>query len=138
MHDELFEELAGDIAVEREVTLPAEPGLVWEHLTDGDLVADWMGGEVMIDPRPGGSITMTPDEGAVVWGTVEEVVPGRRLQWSWRTDDGLPTQVEIELEPTEDGTVLTVRESLLPWTITGLPPQWGDIPFPGTFLSAAA
>jgi uncharacterized protein YndB with AHSA1/START domain len=138
MHEELFEEMAGDLAVERHVTLPADPAVVWEHLTDGDLVADWMGGDVEIDPRPGGAITMTPEKGPTVWGTVEEVVPGRRLQWSWRTDDGLPTQVEIELEPAEDGSALTVRETLLPWTITGLPPQWGGPPFPVAFLSAAA
>jgi uncharacterized protein YndB with AHSA1/START domain len=138
MHEELFEELAGDLAVERQVTLPADPGVVWEHLTEGDLVADWMGGDVEIDPRTGGAITMIPEVGPTVWGTVEEVVPGRRLQWSWRTDDGLPTQVEIEMEPTEDGTALTVRETLLPWTISGLPPQWGGPPFPVAFLSAAA
>jgi uncharacterized protein YndB with AHSA1/START domain len=138
MHEELFEELAGDLAVAREVTLPADPGVVWAHLTDGELVADWMGGEVEIDPRPGGGITMTPEDGPPVWGTVEEVVPGRRLQWSWRTDDGLPTQVEIDIEPVEDGTAMTVRETLLPWTISGLPPQWGGPPFSGVFLSAAA
>lgn len=138
MREELFEESAGDISVERKVTLPADPGLVWQHLTEGDLVADWMGDDLVIDMRPGGSIIMTPEEGPRVWGTIEEIVPGRRLQWSWRTDDGLPTQVEIELEPAEDGTVLTVRETLLPWTITGLPPQWGDSSFPRMFLSAAA
>lgn len=138
MREELFEESAGDISVERKVTLPADPGLVWQHLTEGDLVADWMGDDLVIDMRPGGSIIMTPEEGPRVWGTIEEIVPGRRLQWSWRTDDGLPTQVEIELEPAEDGTVLTVRETLLPWTISGLPPQWGGSPFPRMFLSAAA
>jgi uncharacterized protein YndB with AHSA1/START domain len=91
---------------------------------------------VEIDARSGGSITMNPEDGPEIWGTIEEVVPGRRLQWSWRTDDGLPTQVEIELEPVDDGTALTVRETLLPWTITGLPPQWETTP--GNFLSAAA
>ena len=138
MHEELFEDLAGDISVEKTVTLPADPGLVWDHLTDGELVADWMGGEVTIDAHPGGSITMAPEDGDEIWGTIEEVVPGRRLQWSWRTDDGLPTQVEIELEPVDDGTALTVRETLLPWTITGLPPQWEASNIPGAFLSAAA
>jgi uncharacterized protein YndB with AHSA1/START domain len=138
MHEELFEDLAGEIAVERKVTLPADPNLIWEHLTEGELVGDWMGGEVEIDPRSGGSITMTPEDGPEIWGTIEEVVPGRRLQWSWRTDDGLPTQVEIELEPVDDGTALTVRETLLPWTITGLPPQWEGSTIPGIFLSAAA
>lgn len=138
MSEERFEELAGDIAVERSITLPTAPDAVWEHLTDGNLLGDWMEGDVEIDPRPGGSITMTPDDGPVVWGTVEEIVPGRRLQWSWRTDDGLPTQVEIELEPTDDGTALTVRETLLPWRTTGLPPRWIDPPYPWAFLSVAA
>ncbi len=138
MNEERFEELASDVAVERSITLPADPDSVWEHLTHGDLLGDWMEGEVEIDLRPGGSITMTPDRGPVVWGTVEEVISGRRLQWSWRTDEGLPTQVEIDLEPVEDGTALTVRETLLPWRITGLPPQWADPPYRGPFLSAAA
>ena len=138
MQEERFEELAGDITVERTVTLPADPNTVWERLTDQNLVGDWMEGDVSIEARPGGAITMTPEEGAPVWGTVEEVVPGHRLQWSWRTDVGLPTQVEIELEQVEEGTILTVRETLLPWTITGLPPQWGGSPFPRASLSVAA
>jgi len=138
MQEERFEELAGDVTVERTVILCADPGSVWERLTDENLVGDWMEGDVSIDARPGGAITMTPEDGAPVWGTVEEVVPGRRLQWSWRTDDGLPTQVEIELEQVDEGTTLTVRETLLPWTITGLPPQWGESPFPRASLSVAA
>jgi uncharacterized protein YndB with AHSA1/START domain len=138
MQEEFFEEMSGDIKVERRVSLAVDPGTVWERLIDQNFVGDWMGGDVSIDARPGGAIIMDPDEGAPVWGTVEDVVPGRRLQWSWRTDDGLPTQVEIELEPAEEGTILTVRETLLPWTVTGLPPQWGGSPFPRAFLSAAA
>lgn len=138
MDEERYEELAGDIAVERSISLPAVPDTVWEHLTHGHLVGDWMEGDVEIDARPGGRITMTPEEGPVVWGTVEEIVPGRRLQWSWRTDEGLPTQVEIELAPTEEGTDLTVRETLLPWKTHGLPPSWVDPPYPHTFLSVAA
>ena len=138
MQEEFFEEMSGDIKVERRVSLPVDPGTVWERLIDQNFVGDWMGGDVSIEVRPGGAIIMDPDEGAPVWGTVEDVVPGRRLQWSWRTDDGLPTQVEIELEPVEEGTILTVRETLLPWTVTGLPPQWSGSPFPRASLSAAA
>ncbi len=138
MQEERFEELSGEVAVERTVTLPADPDSIWEHLTDGDLLGQWMEGPIEITPRPGGRITLVPDVGPVVWGTVEEVIPGRRLQWSWRSDDGLPTQVEIELVEVEDGTTLTVRETLLPWTTTGQEPLWVDPPFPGLFLSAAA
>ena len=138
MHEERFEELSGDVAVERSVTLPADQDTVWEHLTDGRLLGDWMGSPIEIDPRPGGRIVMTPEDGSIVWGTVEESIPGRRLQWSWRTDDGLRTQVEIEMEPGDDGTDLTARETLLPWTSTGQPPQWVDRPGPELFLSVAA
>jgi uncharacterized protein YndB with AHSA1/START domain len=138
MKEDRFHELAEDVTVERSITLPADPNSVWEHLTDGDLVGDWMEGEVTIEARPGGAITMTPKKGDVVWGTVEEVIPSRRLQWSWRTDDGLPTQVEIELEPVEGGTALTVRETLLPWRTTGLPPQWMEPPGPMAWMSTAA
>ncbi len=138
MQEERFEELAGEISAERSITLPTTADAVWEHLTDGDLVGEWIEGDIQIDPRPGGTITMTPEGGPTVWGTVEEVVPGRRLQWSWRTDDGLPTMVEIDLEPIEDGTVITVKETLLPWRITGLPPQWFGPNYPSAFLSAAA
>jgi uncharacterized protein YndB with AHSA1/START domain len=138
MHEDRHEELAGDVSVERSIRLPAEPDTIWEHLTDGDLLGEWMEGDVDIDARPGGTITLTPDGGEVVWGTVEDVVPGRRLQWSWRTDEGLPTQVEIELEPSDGETALTVRETLLPWTTSGVAPQWIDPPFPRALLSAAA
>lgn len=134
MHDDLSDH----VSVERSITLPAEPDTVWEHLTNGSLVGDWMEGEVSITPRPGSPITMTPEEGPVVWGTVEEVIPGRRIQWSWRTDDGLPTQVEFELAPVEEGTTLTVKETLLPWTTTGLPPRWIDRTSPSACLTAAA
>ena len=138
MHGELFEDLTGEISVERSIDLSVPPDSVWQHLTDGDLLGDWMEGEVEITARPGGSITLLPEEGDLVWGTVEEVIPGKRLQWSWRTDEGMPTQVEIEIGSAGEGTTLSVRETLLPWTTTGLPPQWVDPPSPMAFLSAAA
>ena len=138
MHEEWHEELAGEISVERTVTLPAHPEEVWEHLTQGDLLGEWMDGEVTIAPRPGGKIEMTPDNGPTVWGTVEDVIPTSRIQWSWRSDVGLPTQVEIELAPSDKWTRLTVRETLLPWRISGMPPQWIDPPAPIARLSAVA
>lgn len=138
MHEEHFEDLAGDVAVERAISLPVDPDTVWRHLIDGDLLGEWMGGEVDIDARPGGSIALVPEVGQRVWGTIEEVVAGKRLQWSWRTDEGMPTQVEIDLEEIEAGTELVVRETLLPWRTHGIAPMWLPAPGPGdTFLAAA-
>jgi uncharacterized protein YndB with AHSA1/START domain len=124
MHEERFEELAGDVAVERTTNLPAGTDEVWRHVTDGGLLGEWMGGDVEIDVRTGGSIELLPEVGPRIWGTVEEVTPGERLQWTWRTDEGMPTQVEIELRPLDDGTELTVRETLVPWRTTGAAPLW--------------
>ena len=124
--DEHMSEFAGEVSVGRSVWIPAEPVTVWSHLTEGDLVTEWMGGETSLDAKPGGSIRLQPETGPTVWGTVEEVVPGRRLQWSWRTDDGLPTQVEIEIEPESGGSRVIVTETLVPWRVSGLPPQIVD------------
>jgi uncharacterized protein YndB with AHSA1/START domain len=113
-----------DIAVERDVLLPASVEEVWSHLTDGELVSRWMGGSVVLEATVGGKIRMTASGAPDVWGTVEEVVIGSRLQWSWRTDDGLPALVELELHPEGEGTRLTVRETLLPWQSVSASPLW--------------
>ena len=118
--EELFgEDLAGDASVERAADLDQAPEEVWRFLVDGDLLSRWMDSPVEIEPKVGGRIEMSPSEGEPVWGTVEELDPMRRIQWSWRTDDGMPTLVEIEVAPSGEGTRITVRETLLPWRISG-------------------
>lgn len=109
----------GEVAIEREVELMASPEQIWERITDSSMVSEWMGGDVEIEPRPGGRITFSPEAGPDVWGTVEEVVQHERIQWSWRTDEGQPEPIEFELSPAEDGTIVIVRETLLPWRISG-------------------
>lgn len=119
------------VVVERHVEVPASTEKVWERVTDSSMISDWMGGEIEIESVVGGSITFKPDGGPEVWGTVEEVVDGRRIQWSWRTDDGLPSLIEIELSPQEGGesTLVSVKETLLPWRISGPDgyTEWPDV-----------
>ena len=103
--------------IERSVDVPADPGEVWERIVDGDLAEEWMG--VRVEPRPGGDVTV-PDRDII--GTVEEVVPGESITWSWREIDGDPSQVTIYLTPTKEGTRVTIVERLLEYQITGLPP----------------
>jgi uncharacterized protein YndB with AHSA1/START domain len=103
--------------IEREVELPAEAAEVWERIVIGDLAEEWMG--VRIEPRPGGSV-IVPDRPVI--GTVEEIVPGERITWSWREIDGEPSQVTIEVTPIEGGSKVTIVERMLEYRITGTPP----------------
>jgi uncharacterized protein YndB with AHSA1/START domain len=112
------------VSIERSIELDAGHETVWEHLTDGTLAGIWMEGEMSITPRVGGKITINNPDAAEVWGTVEQVVEGERIQWSWRTDEGMPTLVEIELAPSGAGTRITVRETLLPWQVSGPDGYW--------------
>lgn len=103
--------------IERSVEVPAEPEEVWERIVDGDLAEEWMG--VRLDPRPGG-VVYVPNREMI--GTVEEVVPGESITWSWREPDGDPSQVTIEVKPTDSGSRVDITERLLEYKITGLPP----------------
>jgi len=103
--------------IERSVEVPVAPNEVWERIVDGDLAEEWMG--VRVEPRRGGAVTF-PDRDVI--GTVEEVVPGESITWSWREIDGDPSQVTIDLTPSEQGTRVTIVERLLEYRITGLPP----------------
>lgn len=110
--------------IERSVEVPAEPDEVWERVTNGDLAEEWMG--VRVEPRRGGAVTV-PDRDVI--GTVEEVEPGESITWSWREIDGEPSQVTIDVQPSEGGTRVTITERLLEYRITGMAP---------VFLSMAA
>lgn len=110
--------------IERSVDIPVSPDEVWERIVDGDLAEEWMG--VRVEPRPGGTVTV-PDRDVI--GTVEEVVPGESITWSWREVDGEPSQVTIRIDPATDGSRVTITERLLEYRITGTRP---------VFLSRAA
>ena len=103
--------------IERSIEIPASTEDVWKKVVDGDLAEEWMG--VRIDPRPGGEVAVP---GKHTIGTVEEVDPGRSITWSWREPDGDPSQVTIDVEPSEDGSRVTIIERLLDYRITGSPP----------------
>jgi hypothetical protein len=74
---------------------------------------------VRLTPRPGAPVVVPGEE---MIGTVEEVVPGRSITWTWRKVDGDPSQVTIEIEPLEAGSRVRVIERLLEYRITGSPP----------------
>jgi uncharacterized protein YndB with AHSA1/START domain len=106
-------------AVEREVTVAAEPDEVWRAVTDSGELSAWFGAEVELDPRPGGRGVFRWGDGAERHAVVEDVEPERRLAFRWlpfqRTADRAtiampPTRVEITLEPVGPGTRVRVVE----------------------------
>lgn len=109
-------------SIERSVWLPADREVVWRHLTEGSLLSTWFGGAAELRARPGGEVRFEEGDGPLRWGTVEAVVPGLRLQWSWRAGDGDPSLVQIELEDHDGGTRLTVTETLLEYEVVDLSP----------------
>lgn len=103
--------------VERSIELPATPDEIWERIVDGDLSEEWLG--VTMEPKVGGKVDV-PDRDVI--GTVEEVIPGESITWSWRELEGDPSQVTITITPTDDGSTVTVTERLLDYEITGVEP----------------
>ena len=111
--------------VERTVELAVLADELWKHLVDGELASLWMGGSMTIEPRLNGRVLLHAEGAPVVFGTIEELVAGESIVWTWRTRDGEPTQVSIIVEPALDGSVLHVTEELLPYEIVHVPTTFG-------------
>ena len=95
--------------VDRELRIDAPPSVVYELLTDATRFVEWMAPEASLDPTPGGEVTWTHVNGDRVVGTFVELVPDRRIVFTFgwdRSDVGVPpgsTTVAIDLRPTGDG-----------------------------------
>jgi uncharacterized protein YndB with AHSA1/START domain len=103
---------------ERIISLEATPAEVWAALTEHEQLGAWFGGDLTLEPRPGGRVSLLGDDGERRHGTVEAIDPGRRLVFRW-WEPGLATtasgtRVDLELvEVPDGGTRLTVREDTL-------------------------
>jgi uncharacterized protein YndB with AHSA1/START domain len=98
--------------VDKHIFISASPARVYEFLTDADLLMEWMAPRAEVDPTPGGRLTWTHHNGDSVIGAFVELVPGRRVVFTFgwdRADVGVPpasTTVEITLRPRDGGTEL--------------------------------
>jgi uncharacterized protein YndB with AHSA1/START domain len=99
---------------------------VWSALTDAGRLSAWLGGDVAIDPVPGGQIAVQ-EEGRLRRGVIVDIEPlrhleirwlpvARRMGFLWGPDDqpaGSGGEVEFRLEPVPESpgcTWLTVVE----------------------------
>jgi uncharacterized protein YndB with AHSA1/START domain len=98
--------------VDKRIFIGASPARVYELLTDAALLVEWMAPRADLDPRPGGALTWTHLNGDSVVGAFVELVPNRRIvfTYGWDRDDvRIPpgsTTVEIDLRPSGGGTEL--------------------------------
>ena len=110
--------------VERTVHLRVSPADLWQHLVDGGLASLWVGGMMTIDPRLNGKVTLRTEGAREIFGTVEEIINGSSITWTWRTAEGEPTQVTLRIEDVNDGSRLTVTEEMLRYEIVIVPPTF--------------
>ena len=100
--------------VERCVEVAAPASEVWEAVTEPDQLSRWLGVDVDMDVQPGGAARFVGPDGRRL-GLVEEVVPERRLVFSWWPTPGFgrTSRVEIDLVEADAGTEVRVVETFL-------------------------
>lgn len=102
--------------IERTVQLAHPPKRAWAALTTAEGLGTWFGHRAEIDLRVGGQAKLTWDSGDTATLTIERLEPPRVFGYTWPVY-GLPegdprrTYVEFTLEPTSNGTTLTMVES---------------------------
>jgi uncharacterized protein YndB with AHSA1/START domain len=117
-----------------EILIAASCETVFALLTEPAQMKTWLADLVDADCRPGGIFRVTGPRGASIEGTYLEVVPNRKVVFTWGGVEGLAPRastVEFRLDPHDRGTLLRLRHHGLPksrvepnrrgWTVFGLP-----------------
>lgn len=132
--------------MEQEVEVQRSVGEVWRALTEPELMGLWImnfsqvQGEMRTDFRPvvGAAYRMdAPPKGwrGYVVGRVLEVVPERRLVYTWAHSayqDANPARVEFSLEPIPGGTRVRMAQTGFPgfkgwFVLKGAQLGWGKM-----------
>jgi uncharacterized protein YndB with AHSA1/START domain len=96
--------------VERDTLIEASPEEVWEAITDGDRLEEWMAEEVELDPVEGGDASFRTEDGERS-GTVQTVEEHERFAFTWSRPGEDESVVEFTIEAVPYGTRLTVVET---------------------------
>jgi uncharacterized protein YndB with AHSA1/START domain len=103
-----------------EQTIEAPVPDVWAFMVDPGALSAWFGADAWLEPRVGAQVRFRFADGIERRGEVETVEPGRRLTWRWRELHGAGltglivgelSRVSIELESTDEGTLVRIRET---------------------------
>lgn len=116
-------DVAQTIRIER--WIDARPNVVYGYLTDSTRWARWQGASAEVEASPGGLFRMTMANGMVAEGAFVELVPDRRVRftWGWHGSPTVPpgsSTVVVDLVEDGDGTLLTLTHEGLPPTDAAL------------------
>ena len=107
--------------------LPATPDQVYRAWLSSEEHEAMTGGAAQIDPRPGGAFTAWD---GYIEGVTLLLEPGRRIVQRWRTSefdpDDADSQIEVLLEPSDEGTSLTLHHTQIPDGQSGYEQGWVD------------
>ncbi len=93
-----------DDGVVSEIAVRASADAVYAMFTDPAQLVRWIGIRAMLEPRPGGQFRFELMEGEFCSGRYLELVPGRRVVFTWGWESGaLPvapgaSTVEVDLD----------------------------------------
>jgi len=100
--------------------LPATPDEIYAAWMSSEGHTAMTGAEAHVDPRVGGDFDAWD---GYITGRTLALEPGRRIVQSWRTsefdDTHEDSQIEVLLEPVEEGTRITIRHTNVPDGQTG-------------------
>ncbi len=103
--------------VELRMEIAASAATIFRFLSDPERFQQWMGVSGALPATAGDPYALDFPSGAVVRGHLVEIVPDRRVVFSWGYDDrkhGIgpgDTTVTIELSPADGGTLVTLRHT---------------------------
>ena len=108
---------SGTAEIRKSIEIDASPEAVFRALTDEKELVKWMPTKATIDPRVGGKLLFTFHWDArnidtEVKGTIRELIPGRRLSYTWvaaMRSDRDPSRME------------DAPEALVTWSLEELP-----------------
>lgn len=103
--------------VRLEIQIAASPATVFALLTEAAGMKTWLADMVEADCRPGGVFCVTGPRGRSIEGKYLEIVPNRKVVFTWGGVRGLKpgaSTVEFHLEPHGPGTLVRLRHHGLP------------------------
>jgi uncharacterized protein YndB with AHSA1/START domain len=101
-------------AVVREIEIRAPAAEVYAMFTDPAKLVRWIGIRAMLEPRPGGVFRFELMPGEFCSGRYLELVPGRRVVFTWGWESGAiavepgSSTVEVDLAERDGVTHLTL------------------------------